>query len=155
MESGFKSSKAFWQSTLDWPKLCRKCSSPDKNTLSPSVLENFLQFPTSLDVPFANFIRPSRGLNLLQVQRRAMPDQASRRCRETKSKSLKTACSSGVRTGWSSGGVRTAFWEVNSWSKLLMSVAPLSVGTNGGFTVLANRASQSISWKTENSVNPE
>lgn len=57
------------------------------------------------------------------------------------------ACSSAVRTGTSSGGVRTAFWVVNSWSKWLISAASFKVGTKGGFRVLANRASQCISCK--------
>uniref|UniRef100_A0A8C8BAU9 Palmitoyltransferase n=1 Tax=Otus sunia TaxID=257818 RepID=A0A8C8BAU9_9STRI len=74
-------------------------------------------------------------------------NQTSKRCLETKSKSLKTVCSLRVRRATSSGGVRTGFCDVNSSSKLLMSVGSLKVGTKGGFRVLANKASQSISCK--------
>lgn len=71
--------------------------------------------------------------------------QISKRCLETKSKSLKAACSFAVSAGMLPGGDRMAFCEVNSRSKLLMSMAFLRAGTKGGFRVLANRASQSIS----------
>lgn len=71
----------------------------------------------------------------------------SKRCLETKSKSLKTVCSLQVRRETSSGGVRIGFWEVNSSSKLLVSVGSLNVGTKGGFSLLASKASQSSPCK--------
>lgn len=74
-------------------------------------------------------------------------NQAYKRCLETKSKSLKTACSLRLRRATSSGGVRIGFCDVNSSSKLLMSVGSFRVGTKGGFRVLAYKASQSISCK--------
>lgn len=74
-------------------------------------------------------------------------NQTSKRCLETKSKSLKTACSLLVRKATSSGGVTIGFCDVNSSSKLLMSVGSLKVGTKGGFRVLAYKAAQSISCK--------
>lgn len=81
-------------------------------------------------------------------------NQAYKRCLETKSKSLKTACSLRVRRATSSGGVRIGFCDVNSSSKLLMSVGSFRVGTKGGFRVLAYKASQSISCKRRKWTSP-
>lgn len=55
-------------------------------------------------------------------------------------------CSSVFSARGSLGGVKIGASEVNSSSKLLTSLAPWMVGTNGGLTFLASSPFQSMLW---------